>query len=190
MKNNYIWAVVALVVIIVGILLFSGKKNTSELTENATSTSKDTSKTPLSSVKPSATAPAPIVGMKTSLGGIFDEKGNYQCDYKSLGSSEQTSNTVYVSNGKMRGEFRTYQTGASTGNIVVYDGDYLYVWTEGQSTGKISQPKTLADLPGIIPEDVSSGRILGTSANNVSWNCHAWSRDASKLVRPSYVTFN
>ncbi len=197
MKNKqWIWGgVIALVAILV-IFLFDSKI---EPIENM-GDNKDivlggslSEKNAVNDLKP--TTPTAVVknvavsGMKTSLGGIFSEKGNYQCDYEQVTNELRSSNVVYVSDGKMRGEFRTSQTGGGTSTIVVYDGSYLYTWTEGQSKGTVSQPKTLADLPSIIPEDVSSGRILGSGTNSVSWNCHAWSKDASKLVKPSYVNF-
>lgn len=191
MKNNLLLgAFILSIVIIGGVLLSMGPK--SEVVSNTATTTDSTksntvSKTP---VKTTTTTPAPVEGMKTSLGGIFAEKGNYQCNYESVSPQSRTSNVVYVSDGKMRGEFRTIEASASKATLVVYDGSNLYVWTEGYSTGTMSQPKTIAELPGIIPEDVSSGRILGTSANNVSWNCFPWSKDASKLVKPSYVKFN
>lgn len=187
MKNNLIWvAVILVVVILAAIYIGSGSNSYQASTENATTTQVSNTKT---TVKSSTNPTLPLAGMNTSLGGIFSIKGNYQCDYEAVSPQGRASNVVYLSDGKMRGEFRTTGAFATNNNITVYDGKYLYVWTEGFSTGKVTEPKTLADLPGIIPQDVSSGRILGTSANNVSWNCHAWLRDASKLTRPSYVTF-
>ncbi len=130
-----------------------------------------------------------VVGMKSTLGGIFDDPGSYQCDYEQVSQTSRSTNVVYVANGKLRGEFRTKTATSTTLSMVVYDGSYLYVWTEGQPTGKVTQPRTIADLPSAIPEDITSGRILGSSATNVSWICHAWSKDLTKLVKPSYVTF-
>lgn len=189
MKNSLWWGG-GLVVLILVLLVFGSKKeevnNTNTNNTNTTTTQTSVNNT-TSSVKPKSATPAP--GMKTSLGGIFDEQGNYQCDYEQITQESRSSNVIYVSNGKMRGEFRTSAGLNSTATILVYDGSYLYVWTEGKSTGVRTQPKTIADLPALIPEDVSSGRILGSGINNVSWNCHAWSKDDSKLVKPSYVTF-
>lgn len=189
MKNNLLWAGVILSAVILGAIMVNlnvamAPQGTDEVVVQ------EVTKTGMTSTKTTTSSPAPVSGMKTSLGGIFNEKGNYQCDYESVTPQSRASNVVYISNGKMRGEFRTIEAGASKSSIVIYDGSYLYVWTEGQSTGKISQPKTLADLPGIIPENVSSGKILGSGLNSVSWNCHAWSLDSSMLTRPSYVTFN
>lgn len=189
MKNT-MWIVVAVVVVLLLLLLGLGNKEGEiGLNNNSTSTAQGGIKvTPAPSTK---TTPAkPIGGMKVSLGGIFAEEGSYQCDYEQVSQQTRSTNVVYISNGKMRGEFRTSTAQGSTATMVVYDGSYLYVWTEGKSTGTRTQPKTIADLPGIIPEDVSSGRILGTSANNVSWNCHAWSTVPSLIEKPSYVSFN
>ncbi|TSC70248.1 MAG: hypothetical protein CEO12_452 [Parcubacteria group bacterium Gr01-1014_46] len=188
MKNTmWVWVAIAVVVILAFVL---GSKNRSDSTKdvNDTSTTDETSNVtpaPVSKTPP----PAPISGMKVSLGGIFAEKGNYQCDYEQVSQQTRSTNVVYISNGKMRGEFRTSTALISTATMVVYDGSYLYVWTEGKSTGTRSEPKTIADLPGIIPEDVSSGRILGSSSNNVSWNCHAWAVKPSLIAKPTYVSF-
>jgi hypothetical protein len=91
----------------------------------------------------------------------------------------------------LRAEFRTrYSTGKSTLTMMVYDGRYLYVWTEGMSTGIRTEPKSISELPEVIPEDITSGRVLGTNSNSVSYDCHAWSKVGSMLVKPSYVKFN
>jgi len=188
MKNTK-WVVGAVVLVLLLVVLFGSSGENNPADSNSTTTPKEVVKaTPAPVVK---TTPAkPIEGMKVSLGGIFAEKGNYQCDYEQVSQQTRSSNVVYISDGKMRGEFRTSTATGSTATMVVYDGSYLYVWTEGKPTGTVTQPKTIADLPGIIPEDVSSGRILGSSANNVSWNCHAWSRVPSLLAKPTYVNFN
>jgi hypothetical protein len=131
-----------------------------------------------------------VAGMKVSLGGIFAEAGNHQCDYERVSQSDRNSSVLYFSGGKMRGEFRTYAGEESMNTLMVYDGSYLYTWVEGKTVGTKTEPKTIKDLPALIPEDITSGRILGTSANNISWNCHAWNKDASKLLVPKAVKFN
>lgn len=187
MKNSLIWGVVILVIL--G-LLFWRLNDNKDAVVNPNETEEVSTTTPPVTSKPSTTKPAPVAGMKVSLGGIFAEKGNYQCDYEQATQQNRSKHVIYISNGKMRAEFRTSEGLESNNTLMVYDGRYLYVWTEGKSTGTISEPKTIKDLPSIIPEDVSSGRILGSGINNVSWNCYAWSLDSSKLVPPSYVKFN
>lgn len=190
MKKEIWVGVVVVVAILLFVLLGSGKKSPeTPVDSNSTTPPSDLVKVSPSPIQKGVPT-KPIVGMKVSLGGIFSEKGSYQCDYEKVSQDSRGSSVVYISDGKMRGEFRTRTALSSTGTIIVYDGDYLYVWTEGMSKGTISQPKTIADLPGIIPEDISSGRVLGSSSNNISWNCHAWSKVPSLLAKPSYVSFN
>ncbi len=194
MKNNYLWGLLILVAVIFGAILlglssvgYDSMQYANKTSENKTATTK----TSTTNNTPKKTTPTqPIEGMKTSLGGIFNEQGSYQCDYDSITQQTRTSNVVYISGGKLRGEFRTTTAQGTQSNIAVYDGSNLYVWVEGKTIGTMTQPKTLADLPGIIPEDVSSGKILGTGLSSVSWNCHAWSKDSTKLMKPAYVTFN
>ncbi len=171
-----LWGGVAIILIIIGILIFRSKD------EVASTNSTDNTSTSQTNTN--------VPGMNTTLGGIFDEKGNYQCDYTSVSQQSRSSNVIYISGGKLRAEFRTITATGSTGTLMFYDGTYLYTWTEGKSTGTISQPRTLKDFPALIPEDITSGKILGTSANNVSWICRDWLKDATKLVKPTYVKFN
>lgn len=191
MKNSILLGVI--VVIVLGSLYFwrAGVENNVSNTNIQNATSTVESKTETVNSVPKSTSPKTtnVSGMKVSLGGIFAEAGSHQCDYEQITQTSRSSNVLYFYGGKMRGEFRTTTGEKGTNTIMVYDGQYLYTWTEGMSTGIRSQPKTLKDLPSIIPEDITSGRILGAGINNVSWNCHAWNRDNSKLAVPSYVKF-
>ena len=190
MKNSLVlWGVGGLLVLSVVIWGFNKKTDSLDSVpdENEVSTTTENVKTTTSTT---TTKPTSVTGMKISLSGIFAEKGNHQCDYEQVTQQNRSKHVIYISNGKMRAEFRTSEGINSDNTLMVYDGSYLYVWTEGKNTGTRTQPKTIKDLPSLIPEDISSGRILGSGINNVSWDCHAWSLDSSKLVPPSYVRFN
>ncbi|HEY0220718.1 MAG TPA: hypothetical protein VGC58_00665 [Candidatus Paceibacterota bacterium] len=185
MKQAITWAVVVVLLVVGGYYLFRSNDSESINNENTSGNNVDNSNNSNTSNNNVNT-----VGMKSTLGGIFDEPGSYQCNYEQVTPQVRSTNVVYISAGKLRGEFRSTTATASTLSMVIYDGSNLFVWNEGQTTGKISQPRTIKDLPSLIPEDVTSGRILGSSANNVSWDCHAWSKVPSMLTRPSYVKFN
>jgi hypothetical protein len=119
---------------------------------------------------------------------ILPKAGNYMCTYNVIASGIKNINTLYLADGKMRGEFRsTNAQGISLANIMVYDGRYLYSWVEGQSNGTVSEPKSISDLPAIIPRDIVTSRSLGSGLNNASWECHAWSKDSTMLMKPSYL---
>lgn len=90
----------------------------------------------------------------------------------------------------MRGEFRTTTATDSIASIMVYNNGYLYSWKEGASVGKKSSIKSIAELPEVIPSDLSSGAVYGTSADNVSWDCHDWLKDVKVFVIPTNIAFS
>ncbi len=121
---------------------------------------------------------------------LLTQSGSYQCDYDQVKESGVSHNVIYIYGGRLRGEFRTSINGNSTANLVVYDGHYLYQWREGTSVGTRNLLTSLSQLPLVIPKDLTSGQIYGTSYESVGWNCHNWLTNKSLLTPPSYVTFN
>ncbi len=191
MKQKIIIVVLVLVIVGIGWFVFSQLTNPT-LTSTQTATSTTTTpvvtgsvtvvKTQSTPVKP--TGPTGIAG--NTYHSLITIAGNYECLYVQVTSSSQTTNTLYISDGRLRGEFRTNGMG---GNLVVYDGQYLYTWKEGSAVGIRTQPKTIADLPALIPQDMTSATVLGSGLNSAGWDCHPWIRDASILVAPSNVKF-
>lgn len=141
--------------------------------------------------KPAATGgtTAGAVKKPTVYKSLITYGGSHRCDYEQVTTSRRTSGVVYVADGKMRAELRTRSTSLDARSIVVYDGRYLYSWTEGKSTGTKTQPSSISQLPLILPADLSSKTVLGTADNNVSWTCYDWVKDAKLLAPPTYVTF-
>ncbi len=149
-------------------------------------TSTEEVKNSTSSVTTKNTTTKPV-----TLKSILSIKGSYECKYEQVSQTQTSTNSIYLADNKLRAEFRTrYSTGKSTLTMMVYDGRYLYVWTEGMSTGIRTEPKSISELPEVIPEDITSGRVLGTNSNSVSYDCHAWSKVGSMLAKPTYVKFN
>ncbi len=155
-------------------------------TTTATSTASGTEAAPASS---SGTGAKGAVSGST-FKSVLTQKGNYECDYDQVQQSGQSHNVVYISDGKLRAEFRTTSGNTTAANLSVYDGRYLYSWKEGLSTGTRTTVTKLADLPSAIPQDLTSGKIYGTSYDSVGWKCHVWIPDAKLLAAPNYVTFN
>lgn len=123
---------------------------------------------------------------KNTFRSVLTQQGNHECKYEQLDGTRNNSNVIYLSNGKMRGEFRTV---GDVGDLMVYDGVNLYTWQEGKTTGRVTKITSIAQLPDAIPKDLTSAAIFGSASNNVSWDCHPWIPDAKLLVKPSYVTF-
>ncbi len=188
MKNYYLW-IGGAVVVIAALLVFTGK----DLQESGLNVNGENNASTTTEVTEKTTTPTSsgkVVSKTTpkveELTNIFPQKGNYKCVYEEVTSSTRSTNTIYFSDGKMRGEFRIL---GGVSNIMLYDGRNLYTWVEGQARGSVSVPKSIADFPPIVPKDITSGKVLGSGLNNVSWDCHSWIKDASLLAKPTYVTF-
>ena len=189
MKKEYWIALCVIVGVVIIVWLLGGgmgvpeyqspvAQNTNMKTQNAKYTTKTT--------KPVTATPPATPTLKNTFTSLFPQRGNYQCDYTEVSSSQASNNVIYFSDGKMRAEFRSNNSVAS---IMLYDGVYMYKWTEGSAKATISTPKSISDFPAIIPKDFTTGVVLGSGLSSASWSCHAWLKDASKLVKPSYLTF-
>ena len=132
---------------------------------------------------------APAIKGGNTYKSLLTQKGNYQCDYSQVTSDGQSNNVVYISDGKLRAEFRSTIKGQEGANLSVYDGRYLYTWREGTSVGTKSLITSLGQLPTAIPKDLTSGAIHGDGVNSVGWDCHTWLVDKKLLTPPVYVTF-
>lgn len=117
---------------------------------------------------------------------IITQKGSYQCTYSQATQAGQTISTIYIADGMLRGEFRDID---AVGNMMIYNKGTLYVWQEGKTTGTKTQVSTLAQLPAVIPRDLTSGSSLGSGINSVGWDCHQWTMKASLFTPSTAIKF-
>ncbi|MEK7601598.1 MAG: hypothetical protein AAB480_03660 [Patescibacteria group bacterium] len=181
-QKTIVWGIVVLVILALGAWYLSSSGASSTGTQGETATTTTTTGT--------TGTPAGTPATTNTFKSIFTQSGNHQCDYSQSNSTGQSTSVIYIADGKMRGEFRSTMSGASTASLMIYSGGYLYSWKEGATTGKKSSIRALADLPDVIPQDLTSGAIYGTSANTVGWNCHDWLKDVKLFTIPTYVTFS
>jgi hypothetical protein len=185
MNKNILWGSVIVVGVVLVVWLIVSKGNSPVQNVNTEDTTKSVV-TEKPAVKSVASKPVSVAPTETFTN-ILPKLGNYQCDYEEVTQSTRSTNTVYLSDGRMRAEFRSRTADGSTNSIMVYDGYNLYTWTEGKSTGTVTHPKYLSDFPAIIPKEIVAAKVLGSGLFNASWSCHPWSKDASMLVKPSYL---
>lgn len=154
----------------------------------ATSTNNATSGAP--SNTPGATQGGTGVPSSATVHSILTESQPHECLYQNVESSQKASATVDIAGGKMYALFSaTDSSGVMRNDSFVYDGAYLYVWQQGKNTGTKTRISSLSQLPTIIPGDLTSGAVFGSSIDNVSWDCHAWATDTSKFQIPSGISF-
>ncbi len=184
-KNIVIGGIIVVIIILIGFWYVASMTPTTPAV--GTSTTATTTATSTATTVPATTAPA-TVATKSAFKSIFTQSGNHECTYQQVGASTQTTSVIYISDGKMRGEFRTTGTVTSS-NLMIYNGGYLYSWVEGTTVGKKTSINSLADLPAVIPQDLTSGAIYGTASDSVGWDCQDWLTDNSIFVIPTYVKF-
>lgn len=117
---------------------------------------------------------------------LITQKGSYECIFTQASTTGQSTNLIYIADGKLRGEFRDVD---AVGNLMLYDGINLYVWQEGKTVGTKTRLTSLSQLPSIIPRDLTSGSSLGSGLNSAGWDCHQWIKKANLLVPPTQVRF-
>lgn len=107
-------------------------------------------------------------------------------DLLALGLSQKCSfdgGTVYVANGKSRGDF-------SPNSHMIVDGTTSYIWTDGEKTGFKTtfdlNAQTSANMPTPAGTSISRSFDYDKEAN---YNCETWISDNSVFELPKEVTF-
>jgi hypothetical protein len=185
------------VAVVLGLWLLLSSRATAPTTPaltTPTATSTATSTSPVTQSKTtSEPTKAPVTKQATTvrkaLLPFLSSSQSTKCSYETVNGPNRTSSQLYMSKGVLRGEFRSWSGTTATTDFVHYDGSYAYTWKEGFSTGNKKLVNTLADIPAIIPRDLTGGSVLGTATNNASWDCHQWIVESDKMTLPAYVQF-
>ena len=120
--------------------------------------------------------------LSASIDDLLAFSGTKTCTF----SDEGVSGTVYVSNGKMRGDFEATENGqVLTTHMVRADG-YQYVWVDGQGGLKIKE----ADLKKFETQANQGNNQTPDLNERVNYTCQNWSGDSAKFAVPTDVEFN
>ena len=125
-----------------------------------------------------------------SLASLVARGGTVQCDVgMATGPADEngaTKGSVYVSGGKMRGDFEMTSQAGTIESHMIRDGEYIYVWSSAMPMG-MKMKATAAEQPSSPTAQPSPSDIY---AQNHNYNCKPWSGDSSKFELPAGVTFN
>jgi hypothetical protein len=121
---------------------------------------------------------------------IFNQPGSHLCENEQVNNIAKNTSSIYIADGKMRGEFRSVTVSKTSTNLLVYSDGMLYAWEEGRANGTKTKIGTVAELPALIPKDLVSSPVFGNGTYNFGWYCHDWNKKDSSLTPPSYVKFN
>ena len=131
---------------------------------------------------------------KKSLFDFFSMGGSQKCTFSD--KTNNSSGTVYVGNGKMRGDFQSNDNGTTSQTHMINDGKYVYMWTEGQKDGyKMSldtikqQAAQESSNTGNTPSDNQTPSQAVNMNQKADYSCGGWSVDSSLFTVPSDVNF-
>lgn len=118
----------------------------------------------------------------TSLKDLISKGIAQSCTY----SNESSTGTIYVSGGKVRGDFDTTIEGKVTKSHMIVDGSNSYIWSDGSKDGI----KMTFDASATPAANATSSPVGGfDSAANMNYKCGVWSADPSVFTLPAGVTF-
>ncbi|MCX6704265.1 MAG: hypothetical protein NTZ07_02355 [Candidatus Woesebacteria bacterium] len=100
-------------------------------------------------------------------------------------SNEGSTGTVYVSGGKVRGDFDTTVDGKVTKSHMIVDANTSYIWSDGQASG-IKMTFDASATPSA--EGATSPGGFDASAN-MNYKCGVWVTDSSMFTLPTGVKF-
>lgn len=120
----------------------------------------------------------------TSLSSFLTSQTDQQCTF--TGTNENSSGTLYVGNGKARGDFAITTNNLSVQSHMISDGTNMYVWMDGQGQGFTMS----------LSEMEQAGQNLSPELKNTlpidnigTHSCTPWTVDEQMFVVPTTVTF-
>ncbi len=158
---------VLIVIVLAGLIWYYMKQqaNTKNQTKSATSqTQQQTGNQPTS--------------LKELMAG-----GPQKCEVSFANGDSQSQGTVYVTNGKFRGDFSATVNGQTNTSHMINDSQTSYMWMEGQATGY-----KMAAMATSSMENSNSRQSVDQNAK-YDYHCSSWSADNSQFTPPSGVNF-
>ena len=130
---------------------------------------------------------------RTSLSGLLALGKSQKCTFRSSAETADSSGVVYISGGKVRGDFdSTTKVGTNVSTVkshMITDGDEIRVWSDGEEMGMLM--KTAQAPSGAVDTQVQNTAPMPLDMNDssVDYDCDMWVADASVFTPPSSVTF-
>ncbi len=120
--------------------------------------------------------------MQMSMKELIAMGRSQKCDFSEPQSN--TAGTIYIADGKVRGDFTSQNQGASMSGHMIVDGTTVYTWMDGMNQGfKTSFNPTGAQGEGDTQQGLSPDK-------KTDYKCETWSKDESKFAMPAGITFS
>lgn len=173
MNKNVAIVVGILILIIVGFVAYSAMKKPSQPINKVMVTSENKSAASNSQTTAQGT-------LKSLLSSGKSQKCTYSYDHQSTA----VNGTVYVANGKMRGDFVSASEQSKVAGHMIIDGGYFYVWTDLSNSG--IKMAVNQEQPANAPGSNSQTPDINQS---FTYTCQGWAEDDTLFALPSGISF-
>ncbi len=111
-----------------------------------------------------------------------------KCEMAYGDQNSETKGLVYVSGGKMRGDFTTQLNGKAEISHIINDGKTQYMWTEGST--QMAFKMSLDSLPKNTDDSTNQAtkQALDFEAKH-NYKCSNWSENSAEFEVPSNIKF-
>ena len=127
---------------------------------------------------------------QSAQGSIKDliARGSSKCTVTNSVENSESNGTVYVGNGKMRGDFTsvTKNPAMTVESHMISDGAFIYTWSDAMPQG-VKVAVSAANTTG--QPNASEGNQAEMYNAVVDYDCDSWSVDESKFEIPTDITF-
>ena len=107
-----------------------------------------------------------------------------KCTYSNKLQATSVNGTVYVANGKIRGDFTSVSEQTKINGHMIVDSGYSYVWTEMSKQGikmAIDQQRSTSDSTNNQTPDINQ---------TFTYTCQGWTEDDAIFTLPSDISFS
>lgn len=166
MNGKIIGIIIAIVVIAGGAYLFTQKDKTSEVASNTDTTQQ-----------------AETTGAETaSIKSLIDSGKTKQCTFTTVAEGSESKGTIYVADGKMRGDFNVVTKDVAVMSHTIFDGTTSFIWTDNAGDGIKMK---------VDPSEIGNSQNQSVDVNkDFEFDCDSWNADSGKFVPPANVKFN
>ncbi len=160
--------VVGAVIVVGGIIMFTaGRQSGSPGTASVSGVMQDKNQAP------------------TSLKALFALGTSQKCTFSNSTDVAQSSGEVYVTSGKMRGDFSSVAAGQTVQSHMIVDKDTSYVWTNATNQGFKMSFENMT-----MPKSETTAKQTVDLNQSLDYSCNAWSPDESLFNLPAGISFN
>lgn len=125
---------------------------------------------------------------KNSLKALLTSGSSQMCTFKDLVDDADYDGTVYVSGGKMRGDFTSTTNGQTYMTHMIIKDNTMHSWTDGQAMGYMMAFDVNAAMDSQKDNKDSAPKTVDID-KMIDYQCSGWSVDESKFTPPASVKF-